>query len=186
MNIIIDDRDDKDIKDRVYLLPWYSDAVCFNFHSPDRLIYPERINDIKRPSYVKTLVIACDLDDYTFISKMKNLSQLYIYSGVNIKELSFLENLLKLQHLCVLNSHISTLDSLKKLIEKKSELYKNTPKEEKFKCRLTYGFEGICIVTDMYDSDATELVDDDMCRDEIRVNSHLISLDTILENGEEF
>ncbi len=62
-------------------------------------------------------------------------------------------------------------------------LYKNAPKEEKFKCRSTYGFEGVCIVTDMYDSDATELVDDDMCRDEIRVNSHLISYEYIFRKG---
>lgn len=172
MRILIDD---KEVKDRAYPLPWYSDATCFNFHCPDRQIYPDRIKEIKRPSYVETLVIACNLDDYTFIRRMKNLTQLYIYIGANIKDLSFLGNLLKLRQLCVLDSHITTLDTLKKLIDKKYAIYKSTPENEELKVRMIYGFEGICIMTDSYDSDGTELVKEGIAGDDIRVNKHLIS-----------
>ncbi|MBQ9870797.1 MAG: hypothetical protein IJM27_02605 [Eubacterium sp.] len=172
MRILIDD---KEVKDRMYPLPWYSDAVCYNFRCPDKQIYPDGIKDIKRPSYVETLVIACNLDDYYFISRMKNLTQLYIYTGENIKELSFLENLLKLRQLCVLGSHITTLEHLRKLIDRKYEIYKGSSEDEELQVRLTYGFEGICIMTDAYDSDATELIKDGISRDDIRVNQHLIS-----------
>ncbi len=172
MRILIDD---KEVKDRAYPLPWYSGAVCFNFKCPDRSVYPNKIKDIKRPSYVETLVIACNLDDYSFISRMKNLTQLYIYDGANITDLSFLKNLLKLRHLCVMGSHITTLEHLRELIERKYEIYKRSTEDEELQVRLTYGFEGICIMTDAYDSDATELIKDGISRDDIRVNQHLIS-----------
>lgn len=172
MKILIDD---KEVKDRIYPLPWYSDSVCFNFMSPDRHIYPDEIGTIKSPSYIEALVIACDLNDYDFISRMKNLTQLYIYSGRNVKKLSFLEPLVKLKHLCILDSHIASLDSLKQLIEMKYKLYKSMPKKEELRWRLTYGFDGIYIMTDAYDSDATELVKEDICTGEIRVNNNLIS-----------
>lgn len=172
MRILIDD---KKVQERVYSLPWYSDATCFNFKYPDRQIYPDMLRNIKRPSYVETLVIACDLEDYSFIGKMKNLTQLYIYSGNNINDLAFLETLVKLRHLCILNSHITSLDNLKHLIEEKYELYKSMPESEELKWRLTYGFEGVCIMTDAYDSDGTELVKEGICTDDIRVNNNLIS-----------
>lgn len=86
-----------------------------------------------------------------------------------------MESLLKLRQLCVLDSHITTLDPLKKLIDKKYDIYKSTPETEELKARFTYGFEGICILTDSYDSDATELVKEGITRDDIRINNHLIS-----------
>lgn len=181
MRILIDDKEDKD---RMYPLPWYSDSHCFNFKCPNRQIYPDKITDIKRPSYVETLVIACKLDDYTFISRMKNLRQLYIYDGANITDLSFLKNLLKLHYLCVLDSHITTLEHLRELIDRKYEVYKRASKNEKDEVRLTYMFYGICIMTDAYDSDATELLKGDICKDEIRVNQHLISYE--YDNWKEF
>ena len=172
MRILIDD---KEVEERAYPLPWYSDATCFNFKCPGRQLSPDILGDIKRPSYVETLVIACDLEDYSFIGRMKNLTQLYIYSGNNINDLAFLETLVKLRHLCILDSHITSLDSLKSLIVKKYKLYKSVPASEELKWRLTYGFEGVCIMTDAYDSDATELVKECICTDEIRVNNNLIS-----------
>ena len=49
-----------------------------------------------------------------------------------------------------------------------------SPKEEVC-IRLQYGFEGICIQTDAYDSNGTELLNDNICRDDIRINNYLIS-----------
>lgn len=81
--------------------------------------------------------------------------------------------------MCILQSHISSLNSLKKLIETKDLIYNKTsagvsPKEEVC-IRLQYGFEGICIQTDAYDSNGTELLNDNICRDDIRINNYLIS-----------
>lgn len=94
-------------------------------------------------------------------------------------EISFVENLTKLRQLCIIKSHISSLNSIRKLNESKDMIYKKSsagasPKEE-LCMRLQYGFEGICIQTDAYDSDGAELLNDNICRDDIRVNDHLIS-----------
>ena len=132
------------------------------------------MNDIENPLSVTTLVIDCDLQDYSFICQMKNLTQLYIYTGTNISDLSFLEGLEKLKQLCILKSHITSLEILKKLIERKYEIYESISKDEIME-RLKYRFEGICIQSDAYDSDGTELVKSGICTDDIRINEHLIS-----------
>lgn len=179
MRILIDNNDDMN---RLYMLPWSKDSTCFNFKAPERHFFPDKISEIKRPSFVETLVIACDLDDYSFISRMKNLTQLYIYSGNNLFELSFLEHLVKLNQLCIMNSHVKSLDSLKKLIEKKYELYDSAPQKEKTKAQFAYEFEGICIETDAYDSDGTELLRKNIVRDDVRVNHHIISYSETIRN----
>ena len=171
MRILIDD---EQIENRAYIMPWYNDGTCFNFQSPDAQINPEKVNDIENPLSVTTLVIGCDLQDYSFIRQMKNLTQLYIYTGTNISDLSFLEGLEKLKQLCVLKSHVTSLESLKKLIERKYEMYESISKDEIME-RLKYRFEGICIQSDAYDSDGTELVKSGICTDDIRINEHLIS-----------
>ena len=171
MRILIDD---KEIDNRAYIMPWYNDGTCFNFKSPDTQIDPEKVNNIDCPLSVKTLVIECDLKDYSFIRQMKNLTQLYIYTGTNITDLSFLEGLEKLKQLCILNSHIASLESLKKLIDRKYEIYEGISKDEIME-GLKYRFEGICIQSDAYDSDGTELVKLGICVDNIRINEHLIS-----------
>ena len=70
-------------------------------------------------------------------------------------EISFVENLTKLRQLCIIKSHISSLNSIRKLNESKDVIYKKSsagasPREE-LCMRLQYGFEGICIQTDAYD-----------------------------------
>lgn len=171
MRILIDD---KPIENRGYFMPWYNDGACFNFKSPDTQIDPEKVNNMDCPLNVTTLVIDCDLQDYSFISQMKNLTQLYIYTATNISDLSFLEGLEKLKQLCILNSHITSLESLKKLIERKYEIYESISNDEIME-GLKYRFEGICIESDAYDSDGTELIKSGICTDDIRINEHLIS-----------
>ena len=179
MRLLIDTNDDIN---RMYMLPWSNGSTCFNFKAPERHVFPNKISEIKRPSFVETLVIACDLDDYSFISRMKNLTQLYIYSGNNLFELSFLENLAHLNHLCVLNSHVKSLNSLIKLIDLKCKLYDSASVKEKMKAQFAYEFEGICIETDAYDSDGTELLRKNIVRDDVRVNHHIISYSETIRN----
>ena len=68
--------------------PWKHDSVCYNFNFPKEVITKEEIADIDYDNIV-TLVIGCDLDDYSFISQMDNLKQLYIYVGDNLDNISF-------------------------------------------------------------------------------------------------
>ncbi len=180
MRILIDEKDN--LKNRAYFLPWSSEVTCHNFKAPGKLVHPANLDCIKRPSYVETLVIGCDIPDYSFIGKMKNLSQLYIYTGGNITDLTFVENLVKLKQLCILGSHITTLESLKKLIEAKYTLYKELPKDEEFREGLKLSFEGVCIQTDACDSDGLELLKPDICFTDIIVNKHYITYKDIIMN----
>lgn len=169
-------------KDMMYPLPWKSDGTCFNFREPTKTIFPN--SAISKPEKVETLVINCDLPSYEFISSMVNLTQLYIYKGANLKNLSFLKNLSKLRQLCILNSHLKTLDDLVKLIDLKYRLYKEFPKDQDHIGRITYGFEGVCIQSDLYVGDGRELIKKEVCRNDILVNKNRITREIIYRTPE--
>lgn len=177
MRILIDDHERE-----VYPLPWDSDGTWYNFKAPDRRIHLDNLDAIKRPSYVKTLVVGCNLPDYRFISRMKNIEQLYIYDGDSIVDLSFLETLVKLKQLCVIGTHVESLESIRRLIERKYELYKAIPEEKELQGRLTYGFEGICITSDAYDSDGSDLLKPDISTSDIIVNKNQITFKDVMRN----
>ncbi len=64
------------IEKEAYPMPWRSDACCYNFHTPKIFIPDDRINEmITDPLDVETLVVTSDLEDYSFISDMKNLTE---------------------------------------------------------------------------------------------------------------
>lgn len=157
----------------MYLLPWASDGTCFNFKAPTKIIYPYSV--ICEPEKVETLVINCSLPSYKFIASMVNLTQLYIYKG-EISDLGFLKNLVKLQQLCILESHIESFQSLVELINSKYRYYKELPEGKKFWGRITYGFEGVCIQSDRYHGDGSELLKADICSSDILVNKNRITL----------
>ncbi|KIC05448.1 hypothetical protein LRN_1729 [Ligilactobacillus ruminis DPC 6832] len=157
--------------DKSYPLPWKSDATCFNFKAPEMVIYPENtIEKITEPEDVESLVIACDLTDYKFISEMVNLTHLYIYSAENIKDLDFLKNLSKIRQLYLGNINVESLEGLVELIELKDQKYKEIEEVNDLEGRLTYGFEGIYIQSNKYEGDGTELVKPNICRNDIVVN----------------
>lgn len=163
----------------VYLLPWASDGTCFNFKSPTKVIYP--CSAICEPEKVETLVVNCDLPSYGFISSMVNLTQLYIYKGNNVSDLGFLKNLVKLRQLCVLDSHIESLQSIVELIDSKYKCYKELPEEKNFLGRITYGFEGVCIQSKAYHGDGSELLKADICSSDILVNKNRITFKEIMK-----
>ena len=177
MRILIDNHN-RDI----YELPWSSDATCFNFKAPDKWITPGTEKDqIKRPSYVETLVIGCELDDYSFVSRMKNLNQLYIYDGMNLETLDFLENLVYLQQICIC-CNTKSVDPLLRLIEKKYALYKQMPEEEDFKGRLMYGIDGLFLFAPSYKGDVSIFLKSDICRSDIIINNQRITYSEIMRN----
>ena len=177
MRVLIDIEDRRNM---MYLLPWASDGTCFNFKAPTKVIYP--YSAICEPEKVETLVINCDLPSYEFISSMVNLTQLYIYKGNNVSDLGFLKNLVKLRQLCVLDSHIESLQSLVELIDLKYKCYKELPEEKEFLGRITYGFEGVCIQSDTYHGDGSELLKADVCSSDILVNKNRITFKEIMKN----
>lgn len=127
------------------------------------------------------MVVNCDLPSYGFISSMVNLTQLYIYKGNNVSDLGFLKNLVKLRQLCVLDSHIESLQSIVELIDSKYKCYKELPEEKNFLGRITYGFEGVCIQSKAYHGDGSELLKADICSSDILVNKNRITFKEIMK-----
>lgn len=172
MRLLIDSEERKDV---AYGLPWSSTATCLNFNVPTKTI--TSYDQIKRPKRIETLVINTELKDYEFIRKMENLTQLYIYRGANIADLSFLKNLVKIRQLCLIGLRVESLKELTDLINDKYAIYKEydtSPYEETI-ARLTYGFEGIYIQSDLYKGDGTELLNKTICRYDVWVNGKRIT-----------
>lgn len=170
MSYILIGEQGTDLGKSVYSFPWKSDAICYNFKLPRELVCSDDIRSIDRAE-VESLVIKCNLSDYSFIADMKNLRQLYIYTGENIYDLSFIEDLVKLNHLCIGRSHIESLGSLVKLIKKKKALYDD---KANIKENWMYLFDGIYIDSDSLDSSGSELPISDLDTSEVIVNRNRI------------
>ena len=81
------------------------------------------------------------LKDYSFISKMTNLRQLYIYAGENIVDLKFISELTNLNQLYLAESKIKEIDELVTLLRRQKEIAKNLEGIN----RIIYGFDAICV-----------------------------------------
>ena len=150
--ILIED-DEVDVKKCCYGFPWRYDATCFNFKAPNEIVQASEIEKIDCWDEITTLVIGCDLDDYSFIANMVNLEQLYIYTGHNIKDVSFVKGLINLLHLYIEDSCVESLDALKELIAEKKRLF---DEETNMYKRLSMGMDAICI-NSKYNLDDQEL-----------------------------
>lgn len=153
MRRILIENGEVDVKDCVYGFPWKYDATCFNFKAPNEIVQASEIEKIDYWDEITTLVIGCDLDDYSFIANMVNLYQLYIYTGHNIKNISFIKGLINLSHLYIDDSCVESLDDLKKLIVEKKRLF---DEETNIYKRLSMGMDAICI-NSKYSLDGQEL-----------------------------
>ena len=149
-----------------YGFPWDSDGTCYNFKSPNECVKSSEIDNIENLEDVETLVIGCDLQDYGFISKCKNLTQLYIYTGSNITDLSFLEKLYKVNHLYIGRSKVNSLEPLERLVEEKSRLMSET---KDLWTKISYGLEGVYIVSEV-ELDIASVKDEGHCIMELIVN----------------
>ena len=154
-----------DVNNYAFFLPWRHDSICYNFRQPKECITISEIKDIDALD-IETLVIGCDLDDFNFISGMNNLKQLYIYFGKNLHDDIFLSNLVKLQHLCILNSNIKSLNTLSELMRTKKKLFDTLPTMEYFDICL----DGILVMSD-YDELNTDIFDgNELYVSEIHIN----------------
>ncbi|MGN0385132.1 MAG: hypothetical protein ACI4EX_04540 [Lachnospiraceae bacterium] len=141
MRQILIDKNSVDLKCCAYRFPWDHDSHCYNFKMPTELVLNTEINSISDPLEVETLVIGCDLNDYTFISKMENLKQLYLYAGEKIENLEFIHGLVNLNQLYISESKIKRLDELVDLMKKQKLLLENLEGMN----RVLFGFDAICV-----------------------------------------
>lgn len=166
MRRLLIDNEKTDPRDSLYGMPWDNDSICYNFNMPDEFVLDTEISQIPDMKEIETLVIVCKLDDYGFISKMENLRQLYIYSGENITELDFLENLVNLTQLYIADSHVTSLDKLVRLTRKqKAMLLQMEPIK-----RILFGLHGICIESDCKNLNGNELIEPTCFISEIKIN----------------
>ena len=171
MRRILIEKENIDPKTCSFGFPWKHDSICYNFNMPNECVTAESIGKIEDPADIETLVIGCDLEYYSFISEMVNLKQLYIYSGANIDSLRFIKELNCLRQLYITNSHITSLEPLKDLIQQRKSLY--DAETEMFK-RLLMLIEGICIDSDK-DLDGKILKDPGFYVTEIIINRKRIA-----------
>ncbi len=130
-----------------YMMPWESDAICYNFNEPEVFIPDDSIDEmIKDPMDVETLVVTADLKDYRFIEKMKNLKQLYLYNAGNFWDLSVIKDLIYLSQICILHSEVLCLDGLDELLRNKKKAA-DTASNDLLTGTL-YGIEGVFIHSD--------------------------------------
>lgn len=128
-SILITDKNDT-LDGIAFPMPWKYDVNCYNFKRPTEIIKTSEIDSIENPEEVISLITGSNLTDYSFIAKMKNLRQLYIYKGdEHLTDLSFITDLIYLNHLVVGASYIKDVDPLKELLAKKVKLLE---KEKEF------------------------------------------------------
>jgi hypothetical protein len=113
---------------------------------PTELVNASEVNEIDYKE-IESLIIGCNLEDYSFIANMENLKQLYIYAGKNIRDISFVKGLTKLTHLYIADSRVDALESLRELIAEQKRLY---DEEKDIKKRLlNMPLKAICIESDV-------------------------------------
>ncbi len=168
--ILIDSRE-VDISHCSFAMPWRSDSVCYGFKFPTELIKAEDVDKLTDKQNIESLVIGCPLSSYDFISDMENLTNLYIYNGENLTDLSFIRNLLKLDHLYIAKSHISDLEPLDFLLKEKQKHIEGE-KELIEKLRFTVG--GISLGTDCRITEPERLFDSGIIISELLVNGERI------------
>ena len=108
---------------------------------PTELVSDSDVHSINYPLEIETLVIGCDLTDYSFISRMENLKQLYVFTGKNIDSLTFVRGLYKLNQLYIAESQIQALDDLDELMRRQKVVLDGMKGVE----RLLFGLKAICV-----------------------------------------
>ena len=119
---------EKESKPSSYGIPWRNDSEAYNMMSykPNKVIKIEgswRDELMKESNKINSLFINSDLEeqDYEMIRSMKNLKAIYMYTAKNLKDLSFINDLLELRHLMICHSDISDLTAIS-VINKKQNI----------------------------------------------------------------
>lgn len=108
----------KDGSDVSYIsVPWEKTVSAFNMKLPDVYITPE---DIKDPQVIEELLkhkivgvyIFTALEDYSFLKQFKNIWDLSIYDGKNLKDISFVRELTECKMIYIREAHLSDLEDI--------------------------------------------------------------------------
>jgi len=112
-------------KDFMFQIPWRHDGSAYNMinQRPTKTIninnkgWQKKLG--KELLEVDALFITEDLEkeDYELFSAMPGLRSIYFYSARNLKDISFIEHLVKLRSLMICHSEIEDLGPIKKLME---------------------------------------------------------------------
>ena len=165
MRRIIIDKENVDIKKIAFGFPWKGSVPCYNFRSPNEVVLAEDISKLTGKEDIETVVIGCDLDDYSFLQDMVNLRQLYIYYGKNLNDISFVENLTNLTQICILESNIGNLIHLNNMLDKMYKIIEADPRK-----KLVMGMEAICINSTNKNLDGSKLLDHGHYISEVIIN----------------
>lgn len=128
MRKILLDKTSVPAKERYFQIPWIYDAYAYNMDNtlPDITINVTK-DDWKtalgNPEEIESLYIKADLvpQDYEIIGQMKNLKALYIYTARQLKDISFISNLLRLKELMISYSCIEDVTPIAQLRRKQNE-----------------------------------------------------------------
>ena len=111
-----------------FSVPWESTTNAFNMKTPDVFISPEDLSDKKIMDKLSSFkVLGCyiwaPLEDYTFLSSFKDIWDLSIKNGENIKNLDFLLELHECRMFYVENMKVHNIDVILKLKEENASIF---------------------------------------------------------------
>ena len=97
---------------------------------------------------------------------MDNLRQLYIYTGKNLNDISFVKSLYRLSHLYISESNIDSLKVLKELVTEQKRRFDN---EKDFHKRLFMIIDAVCVNSEN-ELDGSELLETGAYISEVIIN----------------
>ena len=102
---------------RSVAVPWESTSHAFNMRIPDVYIAPEDLDDTDvMEKILSRKVIGCyiwaPLSDYKFLTRLKDLQDIYIANGDAISDLAFLQELTECRMFYLQNAKLKNLDTL--------------------------------------------------------------------------
>ncbi len=137
-------------KSRVAIgVPWESTSNAFSMKTPNVFmsaedIYDEEVLSLLRKHQVVGFYIDTPLPDYSFLKEFEQIKDLNIKKADNLKDISFLESLIRCRMLYIQNATLGNLDPVLRAMKTEP------PKDEVLWCR-PYKCVGLynCIVEDI-------------------------------------
>jgi len=98
-------------------IPWEATCQAYNMKLPDVYFSPEEIKDhLVIEELLKHKVVGCyiftAIDDYSFLKNFRDIRDLTIYEGVNLKDISFMRDLEVCKMLTLHKAHLSDLEDI--------------------------------------------------------------------------
>lgn len=100
-----------------FSVPWEQTAFAFNMKLPEVFLEPEDLKDEKLMEQICSFhVVGCyvltSIDDYSFISRLPDLFDIYLANATELKNLSFLSELGNWSMLYIDGAHLQDLNAI--------------------------------------------------------------------------